>query len=100
MHKKALFQLLREMERKFKQQTTGAKTIFGVLEKRLFENFGRIYKYSLLIYNLARNIRDFLGLKSAHHLFFKKGQLALNLTICNTNKIVSKCQPFGMYFLF
>jgi len=31
MHKKALFQLLREMERKFKQQTTGAKTIFDVL---------------------------------------------------------------------
>jgi hypothetical protein len=48
---------MRGRERKFKQQNAGAKTIFGVLEKRLFENFGRINKYSPLNYNLARNIR-------------------------------------------
>tara|TARA_B100000035_G_scaffold186571_1_gene159239 strand:- start:3201 stop:3392 length:192 start_codon:yes stop_codon:yes gene_type:complete len=59
------------MDREFKQQTIRAKTIFGVLEKRLFENFGRIFKYSLLIYNLARNIRVFLGFKPALHFILK-----------------------------
>ena len=68
------------MEREFKQQTISAKTIFGVLEKRLFENFGRIYKYSRLIYNLARNIREFLGFDQLFIYSKNKSHLALNLT--------------------